>query len=241
MLIKAALFPLLALPLFASCVSPSTPDVLSGLAADTGHELYRVRGWPVLMESEWVSEEPEFAAAVRTHLDAQFYIVERAVGLDQLAVLKKVVVWVEGSDPAQLLGGMCYHPDGGWLETHGYDARRALGVEISDPEGFLTITRTQPWVMMHELAHAYHHQVLGFDDPAVVELYEAAVLSGDYDETFRLHGRPDRHYALTNPMEYFAEGTEAYLGTNDFYPFVRGELIRHDPLLAELLSEVWGD
>jgi hypothetical protein len=42
-------------------------------------------------------------------------------------------------------------------------------------------------------------------------------------------------------MEYFAEGTEAYLGTNDFYPFVRGELIRHDPLLAELLSEVWGD
>ena len=115
MLIKAALFPLLALPLFASCVSLSAPDVLSGLGADTGHELYRVRGWPVMMASEWVSEKPEFAAAVRTHLDAQFYIVERAVGLDQLAVLKKVVVWVEGSDPAQLLGGMCYHPDGGWL------------------------------------------------------------------------------------------------------------------------------
>ena len=25
-------------------------------------------------------------------------------------------------------------------------------------------------------------------------------------------------------MEYFAELSEAYFGTNDFYPFVRGEL-----------------
>jgi hypothetical protein len=94
---------------------------------------------------------------------------------------------------------------------------------------------------MHELSHAYHHQVLGFDEPELVKLYQAAVSSGDYDQTMRLHGRPDRHYALTNPMEYFAEGSEAYLGTNDFYPFVRGELAEHDPKLALYLASVWGD
>ena len=31
-------------------------------------------------------------------------------------------------------------------------------------------------------------------------------------------------------MEYFAEASEAYFGTNDFFPFVRIELRRHDPI-----------
>ena len=42
-------------------------------------------------------------------------------------------------------------------------------------------------------------------------------------------------------MEYFAECSEAYFGTNDFYPFVRSELRRHDPDAAALLGRLWGD
>ena len=42
------------------------------------------------------------------------------------------------------------------------------------------------------------------------------------------------------PMEYFAEGTEAYFDRNDFYPFVRAELKEHDPVLHDLLEEIWG-
>ncbi len=41
-------------------------------------------------------------------------------------------------------------------------------------------------------------------------------------------------------MEYFAEATEAFFGTNDFYPFVRAELSRHDPEMADLLVKLWG-
>ena len=227
------------MPLVTACVSSGHLDPLSEFAEAADHSLSRVRGWPVFIDSEWGASQPEVAAAVLAHLDNQLYRVERAVGPEQLEFLRGVNIWVEGGDPHGLLGGMCYHPDGGWLESHGYDPRRAQGVEISDPENFLVVTRTQPWVVMHELAHAYHHQVLGFDNPEVVALYESAVSSGDYEETFRLRGRPDRHYALTNPMEYFAEGTEAYLGTNDYYPFVRGELARHDPSLAEYLAGIW--
>ena len=40
-------------------------------------------------------------------------------------------------------------------------------------------------------------------------------------------------------MEYFAEATEAFFGTNDFYPFVRSELERHDPELFGLLKLLW--
>ncbi len=32
------------------------------------------------------------------------------------------------------------------------------------------------------------------------------------------------HYGLTNAKEFFAEMTETYFGSNDFYPFVAGEL-----------------
>ena len=45
---------------------------------------------------------------------------------------------------------------------------------------------------------------------------------------------------MTNPPEYFAESCEAYFGTNDFYPFVRAELQRHDPVMYELIERAWG-
>jgi len=214
---------------------------MADLARESAHELHRVRGWPVLLNEGWARANRGLAEAVVEHLDIHLYMVERAVKGRRLDALREVPIWVEPNDPHELLGGMCYHPDAGWLEEHGYDPRRALGVEISDPEMFLGVTRTQPWVVMHELAHAYHHRVLGFDEPRIIALYEAAFLSGDYEETFRLRGRPDRHYALSNHKEYFAEGTEAYLGTNDYYPFVRGELQRHAPELHDLLREIWDD
>jgi len=43
------------------------------------------------------------------------------------------------------------------------------------------------------------------------------------------------------PMEYFAESTEAFFGTNDFYPFIRPELREFDPEMFNLLTKLWGD
>jgi dipeptidyl-peptidase-4 len=53
-------------------------------------------------------------------------------------------------------------------------------------------------------------------------------------------GKVVRHYATTNHKEYFAEATEAYFYRNDFYPFVRAELQRHDSIMHDLLVEIWG-
>jgi len=44
---------------------------------------------------------------------------------------------------------------------------------------------------------------------------------------------------LNNDQEYFAESTEAFFGTNDFYPFVRSELQHHDPHMYQLLKKLW--
>ena len=61
-----------------------------------------------------------------------------------------------------------------------------------------------------------------------------------YERVLAHTGRQVRHYALTNEMEYFAEGTEAFLYRNDFYPFVRAEMKESDPGLHDLLEEIWG-
>ena len=45
---------------------------------------------------------------------------------------------------------------------------------------------------------------------------------------------------MTNPMEYFAESTEAFFSRNDFFPFTRDELKQHDPEMEQLLVKLWG-
>lgn len=45
---------------------------------------------------------------------------------------------------------------------------------------------------------------------------------------------------MTDPMEYFAETTEAFFSRNDFFPFTREELQSHDPAMFALLSKLWG-
>jgi hypothetical protein len=97
-----------------------------------------------------------------------------------------------------------------------------------------------PAVILHELVHAYHHQILGFDEPRIKAAYDGAMKAGLYDKVLLYTGQTVRHYAATNHMEYFAEGSEAYFYRNDFYPFVRAELEEYDPVLHDLLEDIWG-
>jgi dipeptidyl-peptidase-4 len=97
----------------------------------------------------------------------------------------------------------------------------------------------QPAVILHELAHAYHDQVLGFEHPGILEAYQAARKRGDYEKVLHVNGGETKHYALTDHKEYFAEATEAFLYRNDFYPFVAAELKAHDPQAHELLEVIW--
>ena len=97
-----------------------------------------------------------------------------------------------------------------------------------------------PAVILHELAHGYHDQILGFDEPRVMEAYKKAMKAKLYDKVLLFNGRKVRAYAATNHKEYFAEGVEAYFYRNDFYPFVRAELKIHDPFLHDVMEKIWG-
>jgi len=113
-------------------------------------------------------------------------------------------------------------------------------VSIHAPAKGATDIDDCPAVILHELAHAYHDQVLGFDEPRIKTASDKAMKAGICDKVLLFNGQKIRHYAATGHKEYFAEGTEAYFYRNDFYPFVAAELRQHDPAAFALMQKIWG-
>jgi hypothetical protein len=200
----------------------------------------RVLGWTVLVNKSLEKEYARLTADVLRLLEFQLFQVTRVIPAPAVEKLRRVRIWVEykeGHHPC-----MVYHPDPAWLREHAMNPDKAKCVEIAGAETFLAWTLQQPWMVLHELAHAYHDQMLpqGFDNAEVRAAYDAAVKAGRYVSVLRWSGAMEKHYALTNPQEYFAEATEAYFGTNDYYPFVRPELKEHDPEGYRVVRRVWG-
>lgn len=197
-----------------------------------------ILGWSLRVHEDLLADEALYQQ-VRDEIHHQLFRITQVVPEDKVALLKPVVIWVELKNP---YSGACqYHPNKKWLLGNGYLGEKAKCVEISSARGFLNASRrTQPFVMLHELAHAYHDQQLSFDHPAIVQAFKAAQASGSYGKVLHMNGREVRAYAMTDHKEYFAEATEAYFGTNDHFPFVRPELKRHDPEMFAVVKEVWG-
>ena len=197
-----------------------------------------VLGWTLRVHDDLLADE-ELYEHIHGEIHHQLFRLTRIMPAEALEFMRTVVIWIELENP---YGGTAqYHPNRNWLEDNGYLTEKAHCIEISNARNFLRYTkRSQPYVMLHELAHAYHHQHLGFGHEGVLDCYRQAKDEGLYEEVMSLTGRTVRHYALTNHKEYFAEATEALLGRNDFYPFVEGELKAYDPRAHALLTELWG-
>jgi hypothetical protein len=199
----------------------------------------KIEGWKVLVNKALLAKQnDELRGRVLKLLGSHLYNITRVVPESALLKLQKIPIWVELKEPHHPC--MCYHVSAAWLRSHDMNPLKAGAVEIANARSFLTWTHQQPWMVLHELAHGYHHQILGFDNAEIKACYDQAVAAKSYESVLHWDGRKVRHYALTNDREYFAEATEAYFGTNDFYPFVRAELKKHDPRAFELLEKLWG-
>lgn len=207
------------------------------------HQLYRIHGFQILLNKVLLDEKHKQKTDRMLELmDQQFGRVADVVPRKALRHLKTVRIWVnppyEGVAPTAE-----YHPSSRWLEDNGRNPAMARSIEVTDSDNFEFEDRRMPWVMLHELSHAYHDQVLGSRNVKIREAFEKAKESGEYEEVDRFDGRriiQDRAYALSNAAEYFAESTEAFFGQNDFYPFDRWELKAVDPTMHDLLVELWG-
>jgi hypothetical protein len=199
----------------------------------------KVEGWTVLVNRGFLEDEPELAERTLSLLRFQLYQIDRRLPPGAVETLRTIRIWVEEHEPHHPC--MTYHPDAGWLRANGMNPDKARCVELSNARNFLQWTLEQPWMVLHELSHGYHHQALegGFDNVEIKAAFESARDARRYESVLYFNGKEKKAYAATDPMEYFAESTEAFFGTNDFYPFVRAELQRHDPGMDALLRKLW--
>ena len=209
------------------------------------HQTNSIEGWTVLVSERLLDEEKEATSKALELLRAQLREIVRAVPARAVAKLREVTLWFSPEYPG-VTPRAEYHPGTGWLRDNGRDPAMVKGVEFTDVRNFEPETKRMPNFTLHELAHAYHDRVLahGFDNAEIQAAYERAKAGHSYDKVERWfgNGRPntrERAYAMTNPMEYFAETTEAFFSRNDFFPFTRAELHQHDPEMETLLERVW--
>jgi hypothetical protein len=199
-----------------------------------------VEGWTVRVDDRLLGPKgsAEGTRALK-FLEAKLFDIKAVVPAARLKQLQRVTIVLDQGCGA--LASIQYHPSAGWLTAHGYPGELEKCVHIPRAADLATRRNIneQPWVILHELAHALHDQVLGFDDPRVRAAYHKFRDGGHGDATLLHDGRRVRHYALTDHKEFFAEMTEAYFGVNDFYPFNRAELREAEPEVFDLLTRVW--
>jgi fructan beta-fructosidase len=206
----------------------------------TSRTVRQIDGWTVRVDDRLLNApNSEVGARALRFLEAKLADIKTVMPADKVARFQAVTVVLDLTHGD--LGPMQYHPDAGWLKAHGYSTDLAKCVHLPRAADVASNrnTREQPWVILHELAHAYHDQVLGFDDPRVIAAYEKYKASGRGEKVLRHDGKRVRHYALTDHKEFFAEMTESYFGSNDFFPFNRAELKEAEPEVFDLMVHVW--
>jgi hypothetical protein len=209
-----------------------------------GHQSQEIEGWTVLVSDALLEKDTAATDQALHLLRTQLEEIVRAVPAEAVAELRKVPLWFS-PEYSGVTPRAEYHPAAGWLRDNNRDPLMEKAVEFTNVLIFERETKRMPNFALHELAHAYHDRVLaqGFKNAEIKAAFEIAKAKGLYEHVAQSFGDGRsanvRAYAMTNPMEYFAECTEAFFSTNDFFPFTRDQLAKHDPQMFELLKKLW--
>lgn len=219
-------------------------------AADRGtnsptHQIKDVVGWKVHVSNVLLEHEAPATEKALALLAQQLQEIDRVVPAAAVTELRKVPLWFSPEYP-QAAARAEYHPGANWLRKQGRDPALVKAVEFTNISIFEREAQRMPNFALHELAHAYHDLVIedGFENTAIKAAYDKAKANGRYEKVEQRFGDgrsvQTKAYALQNPQEYFAECSEAFFSTNDFYPFHRDQLVKHDPEMFALLQRLWG-
>jgi hypothetical protein len=232
--------PLLAAAFLASHSVHSAKDAKDSPPEFPKPVIEKIEGWTIELDPALKAPAQrellrDVRKAMANHLQRIVYILPP----EKTKVLRTLPIRI---DLEHKLTSMQYHPAKQWLIANGHDPSLEKRVHVPRARSLLArgTWAKHPYVILHELAHAYHDQVLSFDNPEVLKAYNRSEKARLYERVLLFRGGKTRHYARTNHKEFFAEMTESYLGVNDFYPFVRAELKEHDPETFALMAKIWG-
>jgi hypothetical protein len=200
------------------------------------YERIEREGWKIFVSPKLVRQKPRARQEMIDVLSNSLRVIRAAIPMQAVQHLVTVPIWLEYGNKERPAGE--YHHNAQWLSEH-MIVEKLKGVQFSYK--LVQWIDDQPSLVLHELAHAYHFEVLTLGYKPINLAYERACKSGIYESVKRFNtgGKFQRSYALTNPVEFFAELTESYFGTGDYYPFTREQFEALDPESAAVISEAW--
>jgi hypothetical protein len=219
------------------------PVLIQAQPTVAGYTNYMLAGFNVLLEDEAVNTDPNLTLEAMDLLEEKLEEINNFCIAQEIKDSLRAVVFFMDWNTTE--GAAVYHAGAQWLIENGYPTEKARCVEISNVTNFVNWTnQNQPYMVLHELAHAYHHRVLNFNHSGITAAYHHAVTNILYTNVEYHYGNQeytvlDVAYALNNEFEFFAEATEAYFGLNDYYPFDREDLMEYDPTTFAVLEQVW--
>ena len=154
----------------------------------------KVEGWPV----EWnpvfrIDQNKKLFLDVKKALANHLQRIKYILDLEKVKILQTLPIRV---DLDHKLGNMQYHPNKGWLINNGHDPTLEKRVHV--PRARQLLSRDQwakhPYVILHELAHAYHDQILNFNHKEIIDAYERAEKQGLYKQVLLFRGGKTSHY-----------------------------------------------
>jgi hypothetical protein len=231
---------------------PSTPAQTRPGAAKSklrpdaipGYEVRVIEGFTVLLSKETLRMQAESKDERKPLevLELELKTIARLFPPKALNVLRNILIWVEWNEEKPSSTGRKGQVVARYYGGHqlamlakGEQPGKAKNVTILSMKALTQ--EHQPkrdlggCVILHEIAHAVHDQLLGNDDPQVKLAYKQAMERKLYDPA---------QYVSTNEMEFFAEMTCSYFDQLEYYPKTRADLKKHDPYTYKLMEKVWG-
>lgn len=222
----------------------------------TSYDRFQRHGFKVM-----VSKRLQDGGECLERLNERLEVIAEVVPSLHLGILREVTVWIEPRKDGPIApsigdtAGAFYVPHQTKSDLKHYGLRPEMkGGVVVFADGYLRgedgkrATVLAPGFLLHEMAHAIHDQLLGYDEPSVKTAYQRALDGKLYDAVqtriFDEHGqlRVERRpaYARTNDLEYFAELSVAYFDQGNWsYPKTRDDLADHDPGGYVLMDSFW--
>ena len=179
-------------------------------------------------------------------LEAELARLKEIFPVKYLKLLATVPVWVEWDhtdrrDPNVI--AVYYGERGEGLLFEGIDPRKAKSITVLSLKAIYdrkAAGKMKKTVLLHELAHAVHGQIFGFDNAFIENAYAQAMARELYHSCRHADGEFRPGYAAKNSAEYFADLSCAYFDTLDYFPRTSDELRRHDSVGFEIMEKAWG-
>ncbi|MGL6097383.1 MAG: anthrax toxin lethal factor-related metalloendopeptidase, partial [Fimbriiglobus sp.] len=208
-----------------------------------GYKRHVIEGFTVLVNKEVLDADVEkYERKPLEVLELELKMVVTVLPPKTVDLFRRLTLWVEwdevvtptnsraGRPVAIYYGGNQYS-----LLAEGKQPLKAKTVTVlsmrSLTEEHQPKTDSGRCVLMHELAHVVHDQLVGRDNPNIQAAFQQAMQRRLYDRDA---------YLCTNDAEFFAELTNAYFDQLGYFPNTREQLKAHDPVSFQVIDAVWG-